>query len=110
MDPIFDLRLSQSRDLELFVAAELVNDVKIADLNSPRAYNDTAIGTALEVAGTFHSAIVFASRFIQCDTYPSTDTRNLRDRTNEFDGSATLKRALALVRGQEAATCIQFDS
>jgi hypothetical protein len=98
------------RDSELFVAAELVNDVEITDLNSPRSHDDTAIDAALKVAGTFHGAIVLASRFVQCNTNPSPDARDFGNRTNEFDSSATFKGALALIRGQEAATCIQRDS
>ena len=79
------------RDLELFVAAKVVNDIKVANFNSPRSDDDTAVGTALEVASTFHGAIVLTSRLVQCNTNPSTNTRNLRNRPNKFDGPATFK-------------------
>jgi hypothetical protein len=80
--------------LELFITAELINYVKVPDFHSLGTHKDTAVGGALKVSSALNSAIVFTSRFVQSDAYPSTDARNFGNDSNKLDSSTTFDRCL----------------
>jgi hypothetical protein len=94
--------------LELLVTRQLVVQAQlreVSNFHSLGAEEDTTPGSAGEVLGSVHAAIVLACRLVESHAHPSSNAGDVRNLAYERHNAATV-----IVRGQDAAAEALLDA
>ena len=94
--------------LELLIAHQFVVQAqlgKVSNLDSLRAQEDTAFGSAGEVLGAVDAAVVLTCGLVEGHADPGSDAWDVGNFAYERDGAAAV-----VVRGEDAAAETLFDA